>query len=151
MEVTANIKNIRISPQKLKLVADQIKKTKPKDSVKILDFIPNKSSRIVKKAILSAMANARNNFGHKEESLIFKQIIISKGPVFERFRPIARGRVHPILKRTSHLKVVLEAVETNKKENKEEDQNQKTSDDKGIKGEKKDDKKERRNEDGSKS
>lgn len=112
MEVRAIAKNVRISPEKVRLVATQIKKMKPTDAVKILDFVPNKSSKIIKKVLLSAMANARNNFGHKDESLLIDKIIISKGPVFKRYRAVARGRVHPILKRTTHIKVILEAEET---------------------------------------
>ncbi|OGD87272.1 50S ribosomal protein L22 [Candidatus Curtissbacteria bacterium RIFCSPHIGHO2_02_FULL_40_17] len=111
-QITAYAKNIRISGQKIFLVVNQIKKMKPTDAVKILDFVPNKSSKIIKKVLLSAMANARNNFGHKDESLLIKEIIISKGPVFKRSRAVARGRVHPILKRTTHIKVILEAEET---------------------------------------
>src|SRR3990167_2209587 len=107
-QITAYAKNIRISGQKIFLVVNQIKKMKPTDAVKILDFVPNKSSKIIKKVLLSAMANARNNFGHKDESLLIKEIIISKGSVFKRYRAVARGRAHPILKRTAHVKVILE-------------------------------------------
>ncbi len=106
-QVTAYAKNIRISPQKVSLVTREIKKMKPHEAVKILDFVPNKSSKIVKKVLLSAMANAKNNFGAKDESLFIDKIIVSKGPMFKRYRAVARGRAHPILKRTAHIKVVL--------------------------------------------
>ena len=108
MEVRAIAKNLRTSPQKLKLVVDEIKKMEPEKALKILDFVPKKSAPLVKKVILSAMANAKNNHGLSEESLKFKEIVVSKGQVFKRQRPISRGRAHMILRRLSHLKVVLE-------------------------------------------
>jgi len=108
MEVIAIAKNVRVSPQKAKLVVDQIKKMKPDKAIKILDFIPKFASGILKKVILSAMANAKNNLGLAEDTLVFKELTVSKGVVFKRFRAVARGRAHPILKRTSHIKVVLE-------------------------------------------
>lgn len=112
MQVTANTKNIRISPQKMKIVADQIKMMKAQEAVKILELTPNKSAKIIRKVILSAIANARNNHQQKEDLLHISRIIVSKGPSFKRYRAIARGRMHPILKRTAHIKVILEAQET---------------------------------------
>ena len=108
MEVTAQAKNVRVSPKKVKLVVDQIKKMPPAQAVKILDFVQKASSPILKKVILSAIANARNNYGLSEESLSFKEIQVGKGIVFKRYRPISRGRAHSILKRTSHVRIVLE-------------------------------------------
>lgn len=108
MEVRAIAKNVRTSPQKVTIVIDQIKKMKPEEAIKILDFVPRSASSAIKKVILSAIANAKNNFGLAPESLMFKELTVSKGSVFKRFRAVARGRAHPILKRTSHIKVVLE-------------------------------------------
>jgi len=108
MEVRAIAKNVRVSPQKAKLVVDQIKKMKPDKAIKILDFIPKSASGVIKKVILSAVANAKNNLGLAEDTLVFKELTVSKGVVFKRYRAVARGRAHPILKRTSHIKVVLE-------------------------------------------
>ena len=114
MEVKAIAKNIRISPKKVRLVVDQIKNRKPQDAVKILDFVNKRSAPAVKKAIMSAIANAKNNYALDEGSLVFKQISASKGLMFKRFRPVSRGRVHHILKRASHLTVVLEGEEKKK-------------------------------------
>ena len=108
MQVTATAKYIRISPQKVRLVVDQIKKMPPGQTLKILDFVSKKASFPLKKVIASAIANAKNNFGLDEQTLKFKEIQVTKGSVFKRYQPVARGRVHPILKRTSHIKVVLE-------------------------------------------
>lgn len=111
MEVVAIAKNVRISPEKMRLVAVQVKNMTPQQAIKILDFVPKKSSLSLKKVIASAIANAKNNFDLSEDSLAFREISVTKGMVFKRFRAVARGRVHPILKRTSHIKVVLEGEE----------------------------------------
>ena len=108
MEVVAIAKNIRISPKKVRLVVDQIKKMKPHDAIAILDFTPKSSAMPLKKVVKSAMANARNNFGLDDETLKFKTLIVEEGPVFKRVRAVSRGRAHAILKRTSHIKVTLE-------------------------------------------
>jgi len=116
MEVTAIAKNVRVSPKKVRLVIDQIRNRKPQDAVKILDFVNKRSAPAVKKAIMSAIANAKNNYALDEGSLVFKQISASKGLSFKRYRPVSRGRVHHILKRASHLTVVLEGEQKVKKE-----------------------------------
>lgn len=107
MQVTASAKYIRISPQKVKLVADQIKKMPPRSALGILDFVRKSGAHPLKKVINSAIANAKNNHGLLEETLIFKSIVVEKGPVLKRQQAASRGRAHPILKRTSHIKVVL--------------------------------------------
>lgn len=116
MLVTAKARNLRVSPDKVRLVIGQIKKMPPQEAVKILDFVPKKSSKMIKKAVLSAIANAKNNFGLNETSLSFKEITVGKGIVFKRFRPVARGRAHSILRRTSNLTVILEGQEPKKAE-----------------------------------
>ena len=116
MEVKAIAKNVRISPKKVRLVVDQIKNKKPQDAMKILDFVNKRSAPAIKKVIMSTIANAKNNYALDEESLVFKQISVSKGLTFKRYRPVSRGRVHHILKRASHLTVVLEGEQKVKKE-----------------------------------
>lgn len=108
MEVKAIAKNIRVSPEKMLLIAAKVKKMPPKEATEVLDFLPQKGSLPLKKVILSAIANARNNFGLEEGTLTFKEIRISKGVTFKRYRPIARGQSHPILKKTAHLVVILQ-------------------------------------------
>ena len=114
MEIIAVAKNVRISPQKVRLVASQIKKMRPQEAIKMLDFIPKGASTVLKKVIASAIANAKNNFNLSEDTLTFKEISVTKGIVFKRYRAVSRGRVHPILKRTSHIKVVLEGEQKKK-------------------------------------
>lgn len=118
MEVTATAKNIRISPQKVRLVADQIKKLPPQKAIEILDFTLKRASSPIKKVIQSAIANATNNFGLDQSSLTLKSILVGKGPVLKRSQPVSRGRAHPILKRTSHIKVILEGEQKATKESK---------------------------------
>lgn len=107
MDITATAKNIRVSPQKVRLVVGQIKKMTPSEAVQILDYLPQKPSPLLKKVISSAIANAKNNYGIAEDKLKFKEIQVGKGPMFKRFRAVARGRAHSILKRTSHITVVV--------------------------------------------
>lgn len=108
MEITATAKNVRISPQKLRLVVDQIKDLPPQKAIEVLNLTPKRASSPLAKVIQSAIANATNNFGVSPSSLTLKSILVGKGPVLKRYQPVARGRAHPILKRTSHIKVVLE-------------------------------------------
>ena len=115
MEVKAIAKNVRISPKKVKLVVDQIKNKKPAEAAKILEFTNKRSTSAIKKVIMSAIANAKNNYNLDEGSLLFKQISVNKGLTFKRYRPVSRGRVHHILKRTSHLTVVLKGEQKAKK------------------------------------
>lgn len=116
MQVTATAKNIRISPQKVRIVVDQIKKTKPQEAVAILDFVGKSAAKPLKKVIASALANAKNNSGISADTLVFKSIEVGGGRSIRRFRAVSRGRAHAILKRTSHIKVVLvgEKNKTNK-------------------------------------
>ena len=114
MEVKAIAKNVRVSPKKVRLVIDQIKNKKPDEAVKMLDFVNKRATPALKKVIMSAIANAKNNYSLDEGSLLFKQISANKGLTFKRYRPVSRGRVHHILKRTSHIKVVLEGMEKKK-------------------------------------
>lgn len=107
-QVTAIARNVRISPQKVRLVASQVKKISPQESMRILDYVPQKASGPLKKVIASAIANAQNNYGLDTGSLTFAEINVNKGQVFKRYRAISRGRAHSILKQTSNIKIVLE-------------------------------------------
>lgn len=111
MLVKAKAINLRVSPQKAKLVVDQIKKMKPSDALAILTHTPKKVAPILGKVIASAVANAKASHNLEEKSLTFKEILIGKGITFKRFREGSRGRARPILKRTTNLTVVLEGVE----------------------------------------
>lgn len=107
MEARAVEKFIRISPRKLRYIADIVRNKSVEEAVDILTFTPKKAAVIVKKAVESAAANAAENHDMDEDGLVVKKIYVNEGPVLRRFRPRARGRATRIRKRTSHLTVVV--------------------------------------------
>lgn len=125
MEIQAVGKYLKISPRKLQPVAVLVKKKSARTALAQLRFVNKKGAAFVSNVLKSAIYNARNNLGLKDENLVIKKIEVSKGPMLKRWRPASKGRAHSILKRTSHLKIVLENVEVSKvpkgiKEGKEE-------------------------------
>ena len=114
----AILRKIRITPKKANLVADLVRNKKATEAVDILKFTPKKAADILKKVIESAMANAEANFNQKKDTLYIKEIIVNDGPTYKRSVPISRGRVHPILKRTSHITVKVEALKEEQPEEK---------------------------------
>ncbi len=113
------ISNIRISPKKLNLVAEMVRRKSVVEADSMLRFITKKAAEIVRKALASAVANAENNFKQDKETLYIDEIIVGKGPTLKRFNPVSRGRAHPILKRmsviTTKLGVKGEEPESKKK------------------------------------
>lgn len=114
----AVVKTIRISPKKLNLVASLVRNKDVQEAMDILKFTPKKGALPLSKAIKSAAANAENNFKQKKETLFIKEIVVNKGPTYKRSVPISRGRVHPILKRNSHLTVTIGVKEQKVQEKK---------------------------------
>ena len=111
MEVRALTKFLPISPQKLRLVCDQVRGMDAQEAMIILDFMPQKGADLVSKTLAAAMANASNNFDLDPDELFVAQIYAGDGPTLKRFKAGARGRYKPRLKRTSHLWVILEERE----------------------------------------
>ncbi len=109
MEIVAKARSVRISPTKVRMVTKPVTKMKPRSALEALKLSQKKAAGVVSKVILSALANAKNNFGLNEADLIFKKIEVGPGPIMKRWRPDARGRAHPILKRTANITVVLES------------------------------------------
>ena len=107
MEARAVEKFIRISPRKLRYVADAIRTKRVDDAVDLLTFTTKKAALIIKKAVQSAAANATENHKMNEDDLVVEKIFINEGPILKRFRPRARGRATRIRKRTSHLTVIV--------------------------------------------
>jgi len=107
MEVSAKLKYIRISAQKCRLVADQIRGLSVGRAVEVLEFSPKKASGIVKKVLNSAIANAEHNDGADIDELKVIKIFVDEGPTQRRFQPRAKGRACKILKRTSHLTIMV--------------------------------------------
>jgi len=107
MEVTAKLSGARISAQKVRLVADQVRGLPVEKAEQLLAFSPKKAARIVKKVLLSAVANAEHNEGADIDELTVRAITVDEGPTLKRGRARAKGRGSRILKRTSHIRVTL--------------------------------------------
>jgi len=105
MEVAAKLRFARISPQKVRLVADQIRGQRVGNALQILEFSPKKGAAVIKKVLLSAIANAEHNDGADIDELTVSTVFIDEGPVYKRIQPRAKGRANRILKRTSHITV----------------------------------------------
>jgi len=109
MEVAAKLKYARISPQKCRLVADQIRGMKVEGALQLLAFSTKKAAGMVKKVLESAVANAEHNEGADIDELKVSQIYIDEGPTMKRMHARAKGRGNRILKRTSHITVMVAA------------------------------------------
>lgn len=107
MEVTAEAKYIRMSPRKVRLVADAVKHLSPKVALSHLALMPKRAAGPIAKTLKSALANATSNAKLVSDNLAIKSIVISGGPALKRWRPVSRGRTHPYKKRMSHIKVIL--------------------------------------------
>lgn len=107
MQVKAVLKHARISPQKVRRIVDGIKGEPVETGLDKLKFMPQKSAGIVEKIIRSAVANADQHPDIDVDTLVIEDIIADQGPTLKRFRARARGRGTRILKRTSHITVVL--------------------------------------------
>ena len=110
-EVKAVARYVRISPQKVRLVADQIRGRDAEESLDVLRFMPQSASKSVYKVLHSAMANAEENFGLARGDLYVSQIYVDGAPLRKWRRFGARGRFKPLLRRSSHITVVLEEYE----------------------------------------
>jgi len=99
---------IRISPRKVRLVGDLIKKKNINDAMGILTYMPQKASLILKKLLDSAIANARQKKYVDVDNLYVKNVTVDGGPMMKRFLPRAMGRATKIRKRTSHITMILD-------------------------------------------
>ncbi|MBU0675648.1 MAG: 50S ribosomal protein L22 [Proteobacteria bacterium] len=108
MEAKAFAKHIKISPQKARLIADLVRGKDVETALNTLRFMPKKGARILRKVIESAVANASQNDSIDVDTLFVKKVSVDGGPMLKRIRPRAMGRASRILKRTSHITVVLE-------------------------------------------
>ena len=108
MEARAGVKQIRISPQKARLIADLVRGKDVEVVINYLRFMPKKGARIIRKVLEAAVANASQNEAIDIDTLFIKEIYVDGGPMLKRIRPRAMGRASRILKRTSHINVVLE-------------------------------------------
>lgn len=107
MEALAKHKLARSSAQKARLVADQIRGLSVDKALNVLTYSPKKAAELVKKVLLSAIANAEHNEGADIDTLKVKTVFVDEGPSMKRIKPRAKGRADRIVKRTSHITVVV--------------------------------------------
>lgn len=107
MENFAIHKRARSSPQKIRLVADMIRGKTALKAIEILEYTNKKAAKLIKKVVKSAIANAEHNNNINISDLKIKKIFINEGPSMKRIMPRAKGRADHILKRTSHITVIV--------------------------------------------
>lgn len=105
--ITASLKNHRISPRKVRLVADMIRGKSVADAENILGAVLKKAKSPLRDLLDSAVANASHNHKIDKAGLFVKEIRVDQGYVLKRHRPVSRGSAHPIKKRTSHVMLTL--------------------------------------------
>lgn len=118
MEYKAIAKNVKMSPRKVRLVADTVRDDSAESAMRKLELVHKRAAMPIRKVMKSAIANAEGK-NAKKENLIIKTLKVDEGVTYKRYRFASRGRVAPILHRTSHITVVLEektAQEVVKKE-----------------------------------
>jgi len=107
METRAVAKYVRIAPRKVRRVVDLVRGQYVEDALKTLQFLPNRAAKHVRKVVQSAAANAENNFALDLETLKITTVFVDAGPTMKRLQPRAMGRAYRILKRSSHITVVV--------------------------------------------
>jgi large subunit ribosomal protein L22 len=107
MEVRAVAKDTGISPRKVRLLVDMVRGRRVDEALTILRFAPTPTARVVAKVVKSAAANADNNFQMAPSDLKIVSVFVDEARTLKRFRPRARGRASPILKRSSHITVIV--------------------------------------------
>ena len=121
MEVRSIYKYARISPFKVREVTREIQGLPVSAALDILAFTPKKAAFLINKTLKSAIANAENNANLKADGLVVKEAVVGEGPTFKRMKTRARGSGARILKRTSHIRIVLTDEKPEKVESKEEE------------------------------
>lgn len=103
----AHLRQVRLAPKKTNLVASMVRRMKVEEALETLQKLPKKGALILYKVIHSAMANAEQNDGQRRKDLYIKELIVNRGPAYQRSTPMARGRSRPMDKFTSHISVKL--------------------------------------------
>lgn len=107
MQAKAHANHIRIAPRKVRLVIDLIRGKQVGDAIAILRNTPRSASPVVEKLLNSAIANAEHNFSLDPNKLVVETAYVNQGPTLKRIRPRSQGRAFKILKRTSHITLVV--------------------------------------------
>ncbi|MBU3923060.1 50S ribosomal protein L22 [Patescibacteria group bacterium] len=121
MEIKAKAKYLRNAPRKVRLVADLIRGLDIKEAETQLKFLNKRAAEPVLKLLNSAFANAKNTYNLEKDSLFIKSIMVHEGPPFKRWKPVSRGRAFEVLKRTSHIDLILGVKEGVKIEKKKQE------------------------------
>ena len=101
--VKASLRELRLTPRKVSLVASLVRGRSVEDALVILQHTPKRAAKPLAKLIASARANAVNNHGLKADGLVISALSVTTGPSLKRFRPVSRGRAHPFQKRTANV------------------------------------------------
>ena len=115
MPVVAKLNYLRITPRKLRLIADLIRKKKVDEAEAILNFARKRGAEPLLKLLKTAVADAKNNFQLEPNNLYISKITVDKGPKYKRWKPRARGAAYEIQKKTSHITLVLDEIAPGKK------------------------------------
>lgn len=107
MDIIAQTKSAKISPRKVRLVADVIRSQSPSLALTTLLGVRQRGAQVLMKTLKSAMANAQNNKKADTQNLFIKEIQVTEGSALKRYHPSSRGRTHPYKKRTSHVRITL--------------------------------------------
>ncbi len=107
MEAIASLRNLRVSPTKVRPVIDQIRGMNVEAALQVLQFSRKRTARYIQDVLKSAVANAEDAHGLDVDTLIVSKAYVDSGPALKRFRPRARGRASRILKRTSHVTLAV--------------------------------------------
>ena len=110
MEVKAKLSNLRTAPRKVRLVADLVRGKTIVQAQSVLSFTVNKSAGSMLKLLNSALASAKHDFQIDESNLFVSKIAVDEGPKLKRWHPMSRGRAYPIIKRTSHIVLILSEI-----------------------------------------
>lgn len=110
-QARAELRFARISPRKVKIVADLVRGKNVDQALAVMKFTPKAASPILEKVLKSAIANAENNHGMNRGNLYIAEIYANQGPTLKRIRPAAKGSAVRIRKRTSHITIVVRESE----------------------------------------
>ncbi len=111
MEVQAVAKSVRISPRKVRFVADAIRSQSVERALVSLHMTHKRAAGAIEKTLRSAMANATNNAKLDRATLVISKIEVTEGPAFKRYHPSTRGRIHPYKRRSSHIRIIVSGSE----------------------------------------
>lgn len=120
MNIKASLNHLRMSPKKIRLVADLIRGMDVKEADTQLKFSTKRAAKPILKLLGSATANAQHSFNVEKDNLFISKIEVNEGPTLKRWRARAMGRAAPIMKRTSHINLVLETKKKVKAKKKKE-------------------------------